>query len=168
MIVPSIAFDSSKNLGRAYNEVMERLRDDDWAVFLDHDAMFTTRSWFTQVEAAVRTGSFAALTAVTNRIGNREQIAPGANARDHDIAHHRALGDRLYKKHGSTVHDVTRSKRLISGVVIVVSKAAWASCGKFTDGFLGVDNRLHISLRDAGLRVGIMPGLYVYHWYRGP
>jgi len=34
MILTTIPFSSSKNLGRAYNEVMERLRDDDWVGFL--------------------------------------------------------------------------------------------------------------------------------------
>jgi hypothetical protein len=31
---------------------------------------------------------------------------------------------------------------------------------------LGIDNALHRDLRAAGLRIALMKGIYVYHWYR--
>lgn len=166
MLVTCIAYDVESDLGRAYNEAMERLRDDDWAAFLDHDAMFTTRDWYKQIVQAIEVNPAAgAFTAVTNRIGTAYQLAKGIGWDNHQVAAHRLLGGRLLEKYGHTVRDITQGPPL-SGVVIVISKKSWLKIGKFKSGFLGVDNRMHYDLRDAGYKIFLLPGLYVYHWYR--
>ena len=81
------------NLGFAYNELMGRLREDDWACFIDHDACFTTKDWYAQLEEI--TAPLTApcvLTATTNRVGSRWQLAPGVNPHDHSMVYHRRFG----------------------------------------------------------------------------
>ena len=64
-----------KNLGFAYNELMARLHDEDWACFLDHDACFTTYGWYPQLEdITARLTEPCILTAMTNRVGSRWQL----------------------------------------------------------------------------------------------
>jgi GT2 family glycosyltransferase len=166
VILTITAYDLDRDLARAYDEAFERLRDDDWACFVDHDAMFTTYDWFRQLARVVEAAppSTGMVTAVTNRIGCVHQRAPGA-PRTHDYAEHRRFGAELAERHGDRLSDVTHLSP-ISGVVMLIPKRAWAAIGRPPSGFLGVDNWIHLSMRKAGWRVFLMPGLYVYHWYR--
>ena len=41
------------NLGWAYNNFMSLVEEDDWVLFLDHDATFTTRDWYPQIEETI-------------------------------------------------------------------------------------------------------------------
>ena len=164
-LVTAIAYDVERNLGRAYNEIMDRLRPGDWCCFLDHDAMFTTRDWYRQILSVIAEHPAAGLlAAVTNRIGRKEQIPPGAPT-SHDMREHFAFGSKLRDQHGHRVKDITRASP-ISGVVMCLSRETWQAIGGFKDGFFGVDNRAHRDVARADRRVYLMPGLYVYHWYR--
>ena len=154
-----------ENLGKTYNEYMELVGEKDWACFLDHDAMFTTGDWFKQLEKIiVANPQYDLLTACTNRIGNPEQKLQKL-LDTHDITYHRGIGARLQKQCGTDVNDVTVT-HAISGVVMLVSKAAWKKAGGFKDGFLGLDNDFHQRVKKADFKVGVMKGIYVYHWYR--
>lgn len=165
MLIASIAFDTERNLGRAYNRMMQRLEADDWCVFLDHDAIWTTRFWYSQLLAAIAANPDGGLfTACTNRIGRKEQIAPGC-PQGHDMREHFAFGDRLYHQCGSSVRDMTGGNP-ISGVVMCLSKSTWEKMGGFSEGFFGVDNNAHWAMKRIGKKVYLLPGLYVYHWYR--
>jgi GT2 family glycosyltransferase len=164
-LVTAIAYDVERNLGRAYNEIMSRLLPRDWCCFIDHDALWTTRDWYKQLSAAIAAHKDAGLiVAVTNRVGRKEQIAPGAPT-GHDMREHFAFGARLRDEHGSTVRDITTGP-LISGVVMCLSHETWEAMGGFADGFFGVDNAAHRAVRRIGKRIYLMPGLYTYHWYR--
>ena len=59
-----------KDLSFAYNELMERMNDDDWVCFIDHDAMFTTKTWYKQIEKIIENldSNVGALTCLTNRL----------------------------------------------------------------------------------------------------
>lgn len=156
-----------KNLGRAYNLCMERLHEEDWACFIDHDACFTTPTWYQQLESIVaECPEPCVLTAKTNRVGSPWQRVPDIDPREHSMIEHRRIGRHLADQYGTTLTDVT-DQGLMSGVVILLAKKTWRQLGGFRDGFLGVDNELHQAARDQGLRVYLMEGLYVYHWYRG-
>jgi GT2 family glycosyltransferase len=164
-LVTAIAYDVEKNLGRAYNDIMVRLFPGDWAAFLDADAMWTTRVWYRQIlEAIAKYPDAGLFAAVTNRIGRKTQIPAGAPA-GHDILEHYAFGKKQLEKYGSTVKDVTHDSP-ISGVVMCMGRETWGRIKGFKPGFFGVDNRAHLDVRQAGLKVYLLPGLYVYHLYR--
>lgn len=156
--------DCDKDLGGTYNKYMELLQDDDWACFIDHDAMFTTPDWYKQVENIIAANpEYGLLTAVTNRIGNPQQKIAKLDD-THDILYHREVGTRA-KLGGTTVMDVTTT-HCISGVVMIVKKSVWKTAGGFQSGFLGVDNDFHKRVAKAGHKIGVCRGLYVYHYYR--
>lgn len=165
-MVPYCPAEQGTNLGYAYNEQMRRLREGDWACFIDHDACFTTPDWYRQLEAiTARLSEPCVLTACTNRVGSPWQRVEGVGPDEHSMAYHRRVGARLRDEFGTEIEDVT-GRSLMSGVVILLSKKTWETLGGFADGFLGVDNQLHQAARDRGFKVYLMRGVYVYHWYR--
>ena len=78
-----------EDLGKTYNDYMELLpNDDDWACFLDHDAMTTTVDWYKQLQDIIAENpSFDCFSAVTNRIGNPNQKVAKLKP-THDIVYH--------------------------------------------------------------------------------
>lgn len=164
MIHTMMPFALDMNLGRAYNESMELLpSDDDWAVFLDHDAIWTTRDWYRQITEAVAAVPDAGLfTAIASRGWQKWQWT--CNEPDnHDMAWHRKVGkERLAVR---TLLDVTQASG-IAGVVMVIQKRKWRQVGGFVDGMYCVDHGLHFALARAGYRIYVHEGLYVYHWRR--
>jgi hypothetical protein len=165
-LVPYSPRSAGQNLGFAYNELMSRLRAEDWACFIDHDACFTTYDWYAQLEEITAALTEPCLlTAVTNRVGSHWQLVPGVDRDNHSMAYHRQVGKAVQSVSRHMLRDVTHES-LMSGVVILLSKKTWLRLGEFADGFLGVDNAIHQAARDRGYRVYLMEGVYVYHWYR--
>ena len=157
--------DYEMNLGRCYNEYVEMLDDNDFIVFLDHDALFCDSSWLEIIEEVIdKYGHEDALfTCRTNRIGNPYQRL-NILGENHHLSHHKALAKFIQK---NTVEMVTEITTLpsSSGVLMMLSKKTWEKY-QFSDGFLKVDNKMHIALRENGGRVFFMNKLYLYHFYR--
>jgi GT2 family glycosyltransferase len=156
-------FRTDKNLGRAYNEAMALLPDGGWALLMDHDMFLTTTHWHQQCLDAIAAEPDGTFTAVTNNIASRWQRAAEVDsgvALENSIARHRAIG--LSRTANRNLLDVTDTAG-IGGVVILISKANWKLIGGFADGMFCVDHQMHFALRDAGRRVFLIEGLYVYH-----
>src|SRR5438128_88575 len=120
----SIPWAEDSNLGGAYNRVLEMLPDDGWAVFLDHDAMFTTGQWYHQIKAAIELEPEGTFVARTNRVGQngnrtgwqRLDIDPD----NHDIRKHRQIGADCLKFGPWQLFDVTNEVKLAAGVLLVI------------------------------------------------
>ena len=166
--IPYAPRSSDKNIGAVYNNFMDMISDDDWACFLDHDAMFTTLDWYKQIEEIIEELSLGdrpvgLLTTCTNRIGNLEQIIAGIESQNHDIYYHRKIGRQRQLEYGKSLRECDF---LMSGIVILISKKVWKKTNGFIDGFLGVDNNIDQQIRALGYKSYIMDGVYCYHWYR--
>ena len=160
-----IPYDLDKNLGDAYNRHMSLLEDDDWAVILDHDAMFVLKDWMVHIEKTIKENpAYGFFTCMMNRVGSQWQMPQVVDKQNHDMFYHMKMGKDL-REANLPVEDATNFPYL-SGVVMIVKKSVWNKIGGAPDGMLGVDGQLHIRCREAGVKVGLMPSLYVYHWYR--
>jgi len=173
MLICATPYDvDGKDLGSAYNHFMGLLKGDDWACLLDHDAMWTTTIWARQITEAIKENPDAGLFVTsTNRIGCGWMKVKGVSPKEHNIVFHRELGRKLADEHKHSVVDVTEwedhpSGKPLSGVMMCISCRAWAAVNGFKNGFLTVDNDMHKRIRDHGLKVYLLPGVYVYHWYR--
>ena len=157
------------NLGWAYRNFMDKIdNENDWVCFLDHDATFTTKNWYTQLEDIVEKFSdYGLFTCMTNRVGNNYQIPQSIDKNNHNIIYHRAIGKKLQDTFYDSLTDYSvMDKTLLSGHFMLVKKKTWNIINGCTNGFLGVDNDIHKRCIDKGIKVGIMNGVYVYHWYR--
>lgn len=142
---------------------MARLRPEEWAVFLDHDAMILCNDFWSDLAHAIAAHPDAgAIVCWTNRTGNARQKAkapPGD-----DIRAHTMRAQAIRREYGQALTDVTGSQ--MTGVLFAVSRAAWDKAGPFRDGFGGVDNSWAHQCVAAGLRLWRMDGVYVYHQRR--
>ena len=165
--IPYAPIKHEKDLGWAYNRFMENLDDSDWACFLDHDAMFTTATWYQEIEEAIEDTEYGLIYCMTNRINPTVQKFKNVDQNNHNIKYHRTIGRRVQEHYGTKIIDYDMSQYLPSGVCIIMSKHAWKNTGGFKSGFLGVDNDIAVKCMKSNIKVGLMKGLYVYHWYRG-
>jgi hypothetical protein len=152
-------WDDDGNLGRAYNRSMELLGADDWAIFLDHDAMPTTGLWHRQfAEAIAFQPNAGAIVAMTNRIASSWQRCGPAGD---EVADHRAFGHALARTR--MLADISGTKGF-GGVFFAVSKRAWQEVGGFPSGLGCVDHGLHFGCQRIGRKVWMHTGIYAYHW----
>lgn len=154
-----------QDLGRTYNDYMNAIEDDAYALFLDHDAMFTTPSWFELVERLVvgHVGKECLFIGRTNRIGNPYQRV-GVLADDHRASSHAVLAEYLKEVNRDWTVNVAQLNSS-SGVILLLSKNTWRNV-PFSRGFLKVDNRMHMDFRKSGRAVLMPLALYAYHFYR--
>lgn len=174
MIYTHIAYapeNLGKNIGEAYNMFMEMLpSDEDWACFLDHDAMFTTPDWYHQLnDIIMKNPTLEAFGARTNRLNSTYQLVGNIDVHNHDISYHRKIGKHLQTKHSDDLFVIDKKTAQIgfSGVLILLKKSAWKKINGFkTEGFNHVDNDLRYRLEEYNIPFHIMNGVYVYHWYK--
>jgi GT2 family glycosyltransferase len=164
----TIPWNSDKLIGVSYNETMSLIDNDDWICFLDGDAVHTSSFFGKRIEDIINNNpDYSLLTCYTNRIGCDYQIAPNVNRDSNDQSYHRKFGENLWNTFGTKVVDIT-NKSPLSGVLILIKKSSWSQVGGFKEiGMLGVDNDIHFKFKNNGLKVGLMKGMYVQHWYRG-
>ena len=143
--------------------------NNDWGCFLDHDAMFTTKNWYTQLEDIIRKyPNIGAFGVRTNRINCTYQMVGNIDLHNHDVIYHRKIGNYLQSKFYYDLYKADESTLQpgFSGVVILIKKSQWLEIGGFKeDGFNHVDNDLRYRLGAKNKFIYIMNGVYVYHWY---
>ena len=157
----------SRNIGEAYNEYMEMIKDpNDFACFIDGDTRFCYSLFGHQIQGVINDNpDLEYATCKTNRVYCSWQLVK--NAWDLDEADkHNVLAAELWAAHKTEISDKT-NKDLMSGVMILLKKSAWLKYGRFRDGMLGVDNDYHQRVKNKGGKLYLMEGIYLYHWYRG-
>ncbi len=156
-----------QNLARAYNRKMET-SDSEWVLFLDHDVFINCNPYWYKMclNAIEQVGHDAGwISAITNRIGNKNQLHPVKND-DNDILNHIKIAQEVYKKYGNTIEEV---KGGLSGFFILTSKKAWKATGGFKNkgkGLSEIDKDYSKKIKAAGYKTYIMKGLYMYHLYK--
>jgi len=168
MIYYFTPYNTEKNIGQAYNECMELLKDDDYACFVDGDAMFTTPDFGNRINHILeKFPHIEYATCITNRVACDWQVCPSSDWDNDDLKFHRALGWLAAQANEYDIKDVTNEPHPMSGVMILLKKSTWIDIGPFIDGMLGVDNEYHERARRKGVKLWLLEGIYLYHWYRG-
>ena len=162
-----IPWNSDKNIGVSYNNIMKFIGTNDWVCFLDGDAVHTTTYFGSRIEEVIeKNPEYSLFTCFTNRVGCPYQIAPDVDRNSNDQLYHRNIGEKLWEKNKTSVMDITSMQEL-SGVLILINKKMWENVGGFKESkMLTVDNDMHRKVRNFGGKVGLMKGIYVQHWYR--
>lgn len=166
MIYYHTPYDLNGNLGNYYNKVMSEIGADDWAVFTDRDVWFPDPHYGELLHEISKQKQYGLLTCKTNRVGTDYQTFNRKYWDLEPMSAHVDLAIKLRKEHGTKIKNITLQPPL-SGVLIMLSKEAWLKTKGFKNtGLLGVDNSIHHEARKAGVGVGLMEGMYVWHYYR--
>jgi len=156
-----------RNLGKAYNEAMAMIPENDAACFIDGDCMFCTSDFGSILDYYANLYTRSVLTCHINRI---HQLAKGQlYSGFDDVKACIAEANRI--KHVRTVTNIVGS---VSGTLLVVPKSIWNKY-KFIEvnayrpgepNLLGCDNHYTNLVRANGISVLRMDGLLIYHQYR--
>jgi cellulose synthase/poly-beta-1,6-N-acetylglucosamine synthase-like glycosyltransferase len=162
----STPFSIDKNIGGAYNEFCKIVpNDEDWIVITDADSMFLTPDYGVIIHKAIQThgNDFGLIGCYTNRLRKTHQLHNGTFSNDHDIRHHVKIAMEYMCKDG--IEDITPLN--IAGVFMAFQKKTWKLVGGFLENSIVADTFFSQQVVSKGLKLGLIRGLYVYHWYRG-
>ncbi len=164
MVITFIPYSLEKNIGKAYNQCMSMLKeDDDWGCLTDGDIMFMTPDWGHQLQELVDLHPNAGIiTCMTNRIANKYQRT--GNGSTNILDHYKIAQQRLRVRRGKT--HLTR--RHISGFLMMVKKSTWneVKFPEIENAILDIDGLFSNAILDAKKDIVIAEGLYVLHYYR--
>lgn len=163
----STPFSTEKNIGKALNEFCENIPDKDWICLMDGDSMFLTPEWGLQIKETIKRhgNEFDLIGCVTNRLGRKIQLVDGMDYDNFDVKYHYGKAVELRDNNWCEVEDIT-SKRYVAGLLMLFPKTLWnkikfkENCSYFDDVFSKE------VLKNKG-KLGLMKGLYKFHFYRG-
>lgn len=160
---------SDKNIGRAINEIVKALPDNDWICLRDIDTLpMYHEKIYQQCEEIAQAGEFDLVGCMTNRLGLHYQLVGGRKSNDSDIMNHRKIGVELYNKHGNEIMPI---QQVIGGLFMLFPKSAWKQVGGFPEGGIQIqghffDYHFCKKVMQQRLRIGIAKGIYLFHYYR--
>lgn len=153
-------FDEYKNFGNAINKAIDRLNcsDDDWIVLRDLDVAFLTPYAGNMIIEATKSG-YDLIGCTMNRLAEPHQTS--GSFEQSGIFEHYSLAKQHQDKYGSKVIPF---KHDLAAAVMIFSFKIWKKV-KFKNNIV-FDREFTKGVRINGGKVGIMPGLYVFHAYR--
>jgi GT2 family glycosyltransferase len=159
---------SDKNLGKAINDIIRLLPNDDWICLRDIDTYPTYHEkFFDTCESIANKGEFDLVGCLTNRLGLPWQCVKGMYD-ETDISKHRHKGIELYNENQD---NTSLTPHNIAGIFMLFPKSTWLKVGGFKEGGIRIDGKFidyHFSkaVQRLGLKTGIANGVYLFHWYR--
>lgn len=160
---------ADKDLGRAVNDVIEYLPENDWICLRDIDTMpLHHRVFFKQCQDIAEAGEFDLVGCMTNRLGLTYQLHDGKLSENWDVRHHIKIAEDRYNYYGSQVEEIEGT---VAGVMMLFPKRVWYDIGMFPEGGVQlngsfVDYIVNEKVRKIGGKIGIAPGIYLFHIYR--
>lgn len=159
-----VPYDYDGNIANAYNRYCEMVpSDDDWIIVWDADFMvLTPRYEHLMLEVAENNPEYSLWTIYTNRVACRPQLIKSLFG-EADVREHRKKALDLYENYRYSVKDIGRS---ISGYCMMFRKSTWKKFNFRGDGLFGVDTIFSNRIRQSGGKIGLMEGVYGFHYYR--
>lgn len=160
---------SDKNFGKAINDIVKNLPDQDWICLRDIDTMpGYHEKFFNQIEEIAAQNTHGLVSCFTNRLGLRYQVHNNQISNNTCWLHHREIAKQRYKQYGS---EVQTTNQTIGGVLMLFPKQVWQAVGGFPEGGISVNNsfidyHFSVAVQKAKYKIGIAQGVYLIHMYR--
>jgi GT2 family glycosyltransferase len=155
MIYLNTPIGKKEEFGNNINRFVDIIGNDDWALIVDHDTLFTTTHWFGQVISATKKGD-ALLTCVMNKSGNPPQKI---DCNSDSLEEHFKKGRELYEQYGSEMEKISGE---FCAAFMLFPKKIWEDVGGFKSGFRGIDYDFFKRVGDK-YPIKLLKGLYIYH-----
>lgn len=152
------------NIGLALNQDIQAVPGHDtWIVIRDGDTSFTTNNWGRHIDHVLQThgDAYGVYGAVTNRIRSHHQRVPGMFD-EWDMRKHWAKGAELEREKWG---QVGAGGTGVAGFFMAFRKTTWART-PFRERDKTFDTTFCRAVRRHGDKIGIMTGLYIFHFYR--
>lgn len=160
---------SDKNIGKAINDIVRNLPDEDWVCLRDIDTLPLNHTVFFE-QCEILAGEYKAdlIGCMTNRLGLGWQLYEGKISSDTNILNHLKISKELYDKHGNSVEIINET---IGGLFMLFSKRLWQEIGGIPEGGISIDGKFfdwHLCdlAKKKGYKLGVAKGLYIFHMYR--
>jgi GT2 family glycosyltransferase len=156
-----IPYEPGGKLGWDYNRIMKEAKHD-WVLLLDHDVFLSLNpNWYhicqQVIENEKNVGIFTCKTnAHHSNTGQQDPDAPESN----DILEHIEFSRKIWDRYQYSCSDMGK----ISGFFMLVNKIAWQKAGGFPGkAMFKEDWGFSRKVKQAGYRLSLINGLYVYH-----
>lgn len=158
-------YSTDKNIGKAINDVVKAIHygPDDFICLTDHDVLFLLPDTKAQIERILQTTPYDILGCMTNRIRSKEQLVGGYFNPDDRIREHVKIAELCQSAGRDLVVD---AKGVMAAFMLCFRVSAWEKVGGFAEGVVNFDTIFNQACRSAGLRIGLMRGVYIFHAYR--
>lgn len=154
------------NIGRTYNEAcyLTLAGQDDWFVITDHDAMYLHPKSKSQVHDNIRKygDTYDIFGCLTNRVSVPQNLYGGKMSDNPDVTYHRQIAERLHVEHYGEIYP---TKKITAGFFLAFSKKVWEE-HPFVENSVHLDRLFCESVLKSGGQIGIMMGVYMFHYYR--
>jgi glycosyltransferase involved in cell wall biosynthesis len=148
-----------KNIGGAINQAIDP--SGDWMVLMDHDILWLRPDSKAQLEHILTRTEYDILGPVTNRLAQRYQLVQGMFD-EPDITVHIAKANELHSNNYGAVYS---TPNVLAAFCLCFRVSVWEKF-PFLENSLQFDSHFSISAKRAGYKLGIMPGIYIFHLYR--
>jgi hypothetical protein len=157
-------YSTTGNIGGEYNARVAELPDG-WICITDGDAMFLTPEYGRQIAEVCESTQFSLIGCTTNRLGRPIQRHQGVLSTDWNIHNHYRIACELRDTNWGQVQDVTDT-RYIAGMFMLFRRSTWERI-RFAENTPFFDDIFSRAVIKSGGRLGLMRGLYMFHFYRG-
>jgi len=158
-------FAADKNIGKEYNHYCSIVPDNDWICITDHDSMWLHPHTKKQLEdiIAEQGNKYDLLGCLTNRLASAQQCYNGKLSDDPNILNHYGIAEELYNNNYAVV---TQAMGGIAGLLMLMPKKTWERI-KFQENDIAFDTTFcrKLLIQHKG-KIGIMQGVYLFHYYR--
>lgn len=160
-----------KKLFEAYDAYIKLLPgENDWACFLDGDALFFENNFGHQIQEYINAQPEAGiLTSYASRCGYKYMVPEDNDQENDSIKYHRKRSQEIYERYHGQVKEISKH---ISGHLICIKKSTWLLirdellivCAGAD--LLGVDTQITNIILGHGLKIFLMKGIYLFHYFR--
>lgn len=162
---------SDKNYGKAINDIVKVLPDDDWICLRDIDTLPLDHvSFIKQCEEIAKANEYGIVSCMTNRLGLPWQLVYDEIQKEEDVnmIQEVIIAKEMAKEHGSKVEEAPRE---VAGVMMLFPKSVWTEVGGFKEGGIiwgnqMLDNIFYEAVKAKGYKIGLAKGIYLLHLYR--
>lgn len=153
------------DIGKAINETIEHLPDDAWICLRDFDTLFLLPQQGNWIEQIVESDPpFDLIGCSTNRLNSGYQLYGEERSEDPNILNHMQKAVHSFEQHKLTIEEVPVGTPL-AGMFLLFRKSLWQEF-KIEERSIQFDLILSEQLQEAGKRLGIARGIYIFHTYR--
>jgi hypothetical protein len=161
---------ADKNIGKAINDIVKHLPDEDWICLRDIDCFpMYHEEFFKQCEEIANEGKYDLIGCMTNRLGLEKQLYKGQISENTDINYHRQIALELHEKNGNKI---IPTNDMIAGLMMLFPKRLWKEVNGFEEGYIVhpngryFDDMFSSKIKYKGFKMGIATGIYLFHFYR--